>query len=183
VRFARSGEGGRIWVREPSGGEWDVPATELTKAISAWEEEGGVPGRGDSVPKIELRREAQVQVRRSGNEAPVLLNGRFMGFAESMGGSAPATLRLTEEGLEVEYREAVPGEDLTSFWPFLDIRAVQTSSSSLQFSPSTGGLLEFRFEADSPYRWERLLRNALRRTYRKAGLGEIVEFQPRIVTE
>lgn len=171
-------------MREPSGGEWDVPATELTKAISAWEEEGGVSGtKESSAPRIELSREAQVKVRRSGNEAPVLLNGTFMGFAESMGRSAPATLRLTEEGLEVEYHEADPGEESTSFWPFLEIRAVQTSSSSLQFSPSSGGLLEFRFEADSPYRWERLLRNALRRTYRNAGLGEIVEFQPRIVTE
>lgn len=184
VRFARSGEGGRIWVREPSGGEWDVPATELTEAISAWEDEGRVLGEeGRKTPEIEMTREAEVQVRRSGNEAPVLWGGVFMGFAESMGPSTKATLRLTEDGLEVEFYPDPPGEESTSLWPFLEIRAVQTSSSSLQFSPSSGGLLEFRFEADSPYRWERLLRNALRRAYRNAGLGEIVEFQPRIVTE
>jgi hypothetical protein len=111
------------------------------------------------------------------------MGGELIGFAESMGDATSATLRLTQEGLEVDYHEDAPGEESTGFWPFLAIRAVQTSSSALQFSPSSGGLLEFRFVADSSFRWERLLRNALRRTYREAGLGEIVEFQPRIVTE
>ena len=68
-------------------------------------------------------------------------------------------------------------------WLFLDIRAVQTSSSSLQFSPASGGLVEFRFESDSPFRWEHLLHRGLRRAYAAAGLGTIVEFQPRIVVE
>jgi hypothetical protein len=189
VTYARSGEGGLIYVREPSGGEWDVPGTELTAAISAWEEKGPDPeterevsGRGGGLPPAELAREAEVLVRSSGNEAPVFLGGKFMGFAESMGKATSATLRLTEKGLEVEYVEADTGEKSADFWPFLEIRAVQTSSSSLQFSPNSGGLLEFRFLADSSYRWERLLRNAIRRAYREADLGEILEFQPRIVT-
>ena len=190
VKYARSGEGGLIYVQESSGGEWDVPGTELTAAISAWEEggadgttEGEVPGGDVGYPSAELTREAKVLVRNSGNEAPVFLGGKFMGFAESMGKATYATLRLTENGLEVEYVEADTGEKSADFWPFLEMRAVQTSSSSLQFSPPTGGLLEFRFLADSSFRWERLLRNAIRRAYREAGLGEILEFQPRIVTE
>jgi hypothetical protein len=190
VVFARSGEGGLIFVREPSGGEWDVPGTELTAAISAWEDKGCLPGtegevseEGVGSPRKEMTREAEVLVRSSGNEAPVFFGGSFMGFAEAMGKATSAKLRLTEEGVEVEYHEADTGEKNTSFWPFFEIRAVQTSSSSLQFSPSSGGLLEFRFLADSSYRWERLLRNAIRRAYRKAGLGEILEFQPRIVVE
>lgn len=190
VSFARSGEGGLIYVREPSGGEWDVPGTELTAAITSWEEEGHPPGsdveaseRGAGVPLREVTREAEVLVRNSGNEAPVFLGGRFMGFAEAMGKTTAAKLRLTEKGLEVEYVQADTGKKTQGFWPFLEIRAVQTSSSALQFSPSSGGLLEFRFLADSSYRWERLLRNAIRRAYREAGLGEIIEFQPRIVVE
>lgn len=67
-------------------------------------------------------------------------------------------------------------------WPLLDIRAVQTSSSSLQISPQGGGVVQFRFQGDSPRRWEDLLRRTLREAYRRAGRGEILEFQPRIVT-
>ena len=190
VKYTRSGEGGLIYVQEPAGGEWDVPGTELTAAIAAWEGEGArlgadgeASGPGTGSPPEEVARKAEVLVRSSGNEAPVFLGGRFMGFAESMGKATSATLRLTEKGLEVEYVQADTGEKSSDFWPFLEIRAVQTSSSSLQFSPTSGGLLEFRFLADSSYRWERLLRNAIRRAYREAGLGEILEFQPRIVTE
>ena len=57
------------------------------------------------------------------------------------------------------------------------------SSSSLQFSPASGGLVEFKFPGDSPFRWEHLLRRALRKAYEEAGMGTIVEFQPRIVAE
>ncbi len=39
------------------------------------------------------------------------------------------------------------GEFPAQSWPLLEIRAVQTSSSSLQFSPASGGLVELRFLA------------------------------------
>jgi hypothetical protein len=114
-----------------------------------------------------------------------------------MGERFTGTLELTEQALRLSRRPGSRGggghetgslpdsdpEKGTETWPLLEIRAVQTSSSCLQFSPASGGLVELRFPHDSPFRWETLLRNALRRVYRREGLGEIVEFQPRIVAE
>ena len=60
---------------------------------------------------------------------------------------------------------------------------MQTSSSSLQVTIPSGELIQLRFSLDSPRRWEQLLKAALQKAYREAGRGEIVEFQPRIVTE
>jgi hypothetical protein len=91
----------------------------------------------------------------------------------------PAGLGLLHD----ETRDGETHDHAREDWPFLDIRAVQTSSSSLQFSPRSGGLIELRFAEDSPYRWETMLREALRWAYREAGLGEILEFQPRVVAE
>jgi hypothetical protein len=130
---------------------------------------------------------SRVLVRESGREAPVHLDGELVGFAEAMGHPGGGTLQLTVDALILE-RDGTGQGPLqcgvpAQHWPLVDIRAVQTSSSSLQFSPRSGGLVEFRFPEDSPFRWESLLRRALRRAYREAGLGEIVEFQPRVVTE
>jgi hypothetical protein len=131
--------------------------------------------------------QARVEVRKSGPEAPVWLGGELLGFAEAMGEAASGTLELSDEALTLRSGAGAGGGseegNPSKSWPLLQIRAVQTSSSSLQFSPSTGGLVELRFLDDSPFRWEALLRDALQRAYRREGLGEIVEFQPRIVAE
>ena len=103
-------------------------------------------------------------------------------IAEAMGERVSGSLELTEEALILASSNP-ESEKAQKTWPLLDIRAVQTSSSSLQFSPVAGGLMELRFPHDSPFRWEGLLRNALRKAYAREGRGRIVEFQPRIVTE
>jgi len=181
VHFSRGGEGGLIRVRESSGELWDVPGHRLTAAMEGWSEK---ESSGSAPPGTPIR-QAKVEVRKSGLEAPVWLGGELLGFAEAMGGAALGTLELSDEALTLRSRagggseEGVPPES----WPLLQIRAVQTSSSSLQFSPSTGGLVELRFLDDSPFRWETLLRDALQRAYGREGLGKIVEFQPRIVAE
>jgi len=181
--FRRGGPGGLISVSEPAGGKWDVPSHRLSAAVERWtEEELDAP----AVPDVPIH-SSRALVRQSGKEAPVFFNGELMGFAEAMGESAPATLTLTSEYLALERAPASGRGGLQCAapalrWPLLDIRAVQTSSSSLQFSPRSGGLVEFKFPEDSTLRWETLLRGTLRRAYRRAGLGEIVEFQPRIVT-
>jgi hypothetical protein len=151
--------------------------------VARWTEEDLDQAVGPGIPI----HAARVTVRQSGDEAPVFLGGELMGFAEAMGDPTYGTLELTSEVLILQ-RDAggadPPPEALRKEkWPLLDIRAVQTSSSSLQFSPMSGGLVEFKFPEDSTFRWETLLRGALRRAYRRAGLGEIVEFQPRIVTQ
>jgi len=183
TRYSRGGEGGLIQVREPSGEMWEVPGHRLTTAMEGWREEEGSDSPAPGTP---IRR-TQVEVRQTGRESPVRLGGELLGFAEAMGEPTLGTLQITEEALILltGTGEADGSErgNPSETWPFLEIRAVQTSSSSLQFSPSRGGLVQVRFASDSPFRWESLLRHALRRAYRGEGLGEIVEFQPRIVAE
>jgi hypothetical protein len=175
LAFARGGEGGLILGRDSSGGVWEGPGHRLSASIE-----------GRTVRQIsEFRPEgasihrAEVIVRRSGVESPVRFGGELLGFAEAMGGGVSGTLDLSKESLTLRTGPEAERED----WPLLHIRAVQTSSSTLQFSPVSGGLVEFRFPNDSPFRWETLLRESLRLAYRREGLGEIVEFQPRIVAE
>jgi 1-acyl-sn-glycerol-3-phosphate acyltransferase len=70
----------------------------------------------------------------------------------------------------------------TRTWDLLEIGAIQTSSKSVQIAPKAGGLVDFRFQDDSPKRWDGILQRAVRKAYERAGFGEIVEFQPRIAT-
>jgi hypothetical protein len=114
----------------------------------------------------------------------VWFKGELQGFAERMERPEPGSLRIDGEGLT--FAPGPDGDDEGGMapvrhWSFMAIGAVQTSSSSLQISPRSGGLWEFRFRGDSPKRWEELVRYGLREAYRRAGRGEIVEFQPRIV--
>ena len=68
--------------------------------------------------------------------------------------------------------------------PFSDkSRGYRTPPDSFRIWNNDDTSQEFKFPEDSPFRWEALLRENLRRAYRAAGRGEIVEFQPRIVTE
>jgi hypothetical protein len=186
TRYSRGGEGGVILVREPSGGVWGVPGHRLTAAMIAWGDGGGTDESGSNSSDAPLLG-AEVEVRRSGEEAPVRWGGELLGFAEALDRPLSGTVRLTRDALILcSDGCGEPGSALgesREIWPLLDIRAVQTSSSSLQFSPSGGGLVQLRFRNDSPFRWEAMLRTALRQAYRREGMGEIVEFQPRIVVE
>lgn len=189
LRFSRGGEGGLIRVVE-DGREWEVSGSVLTEAVlkrSLAALDAPLPN-GDSIHS------AQVLVRVSGEETPVRWEGQLLGFAEAMGEPTQGSLHLTRDSLRFsrdskgfgageERFEAENGAFPTTQWKILSIRALQTSSRALQFSPASGGLLEFRFPNDSPFRWEGLLRETMRRVYRENGLGEIVEFQPRIVAE
>ena len=183
TRYSRGDKGGIIRVEEPSGEVWEVPGHRLTAAMAAWgegDEKGGFPAEAPI-------HQAEVGMRQSGAESPVWHRGELLGFAEAMGEPVFGTLELTQEMLvfreESGQGQGVGGGNSSLSWPLLEIRAVQTSSGSLQFSPLSGGLVEFKFRKDSPYRWENLFRTALRNAYRRHGLGEIVEFQPRIVAE
>jgi hypothetical protein len=84
-------------------------------------------------------------------------------------------LALTEGGLAFR-------DDSGAFeeWPVSDLRALQGSSSELQISPASGGIVAFRLASDSPRRWEERLKGLLRAHWEREGRGEIIEFQPRI---
>jgi len=115
-------------------------------------------------------------VRRGREEEAIGYRGRLFGFVEVLGEPAVATLRLTEEGLEILNGDGRPEEG----WSLMELRAVQSTSSSLQIYTADGELVQFRFGDASPLYWESLLHRALRKAYRESGRGEIVEFQPRI---
>lgn len=108
----------------------------------------------------------------------MLFRGSLLGFAERSTPEEAGTLTLTGETLE--YRP--DGAGAAESWPLLGIRAVQTSSRSVQVRSPEGALLQFRFPEDSPKRWDELLRGAITRLWRATGRGEISEFQPRITT-
>ena len=128
-------------------------------------------------PEATRRRECAVTARFSQGDAPVRRHGRLLGFREVLGPPEAGTLvlepgRLTFRGDDGAHR----------VWPFDALTAIQPSSSSVQVKARGEGVVSFRFPAASARFWEELLQGALRLWYRERGLGEIREFQPRIVT-
>ncbi|MBX6363606.1 MAG: hypothetical protein IRZ00_07040 [Gemmatimonadetes bacterium] len=124
----------------------------------------------------EWRRE-RVSVRFSTGEAPVYRAGELLGGVEKLGPPLPGELALTGEELALRLDS---GEERR--WPLDRLTAVQMSSGSLQIKARGEPLTTFRFPDGSARLWEESLTAALRARYRAAGRGEIVEFQPRIVT-
>lgn len=124
-----------------------------------------------------VRYAATVQVSRSVEMEPVKVGHEVVGFVEVLETPRKGRLVSTERDLSF-----LP-DDGGSLWAAsMDaVRALQTSSSSLQVDVG-GTLYQFRFDSDSPRRWESLLRELIQREYRRQGMGEIVEYQPRIVT-
>ena len=121
--------------------------------------------------------DADVLVSRRVAEDAVWHKGELRGFSETMGEPLPARLSVDADGV------TVTGEGLdTERWNFLDLRALQTSSSSLQLSLPGDILVQFKFVEDSPRRWEDLMRRLVRDAYSRANRGFVLEFQPRIVT-
>ena len=169
------GRGNRVLVeRRPDGGTVETPVSALVGLIEA----SGGPLTRARRPDGSMGYSADVDVSWRVAEEPVHHRGELRGFSERMGEPVPGVLTVDESSVTV--RTEADGE---ATWPFLEIRALQTSSSSLQLSLPEDRLVQFRFREDSPRRWEDLMRHLLREAYRRAGKGNVVEFQPRIVTE
>ncbi len=171
--FARPGRGSRVRVTRSHGGEEWAGLHALVDRIRAG---GGALARARAEDGS-LRYSADVTVRRSTGEEPAYLDGRVIGFFERMGSDTQGALTVTDDGLDLL---TGTGERLS--WPFDAVRALQTASASVQISLADGSVVQFEFLDDSPFRWEELLRFALRQWHREQGKGEILEFQPRIVT-
>lgn len=119
---------------------------------------------------------------RTGQE-PIWRQGRLRGFAEKMGAPSPGTATLDREAISIEVSDAVgPSGHARPYgrWGYLELKAMQTSSSSLQISLPGDRLVQLRFTDDSPKRWEDLLQQLIREAYQQAGRGFVAEFQPRI---
>ncbi len=169
--FARGGQGGLIRVHEATGGDREERGTVLAARV-----DGKAPAEASGMDPA-LRR-ARVRVKRSGREGAVRYGGALLGFAEEVEDAGEGVLELSDGTLIL--RSARGGGTPLNQWALLDIRSVVTSSSAVQISPSTGGLIHFRFLDDSPRRWEELLHRSIRDAFRREGRGEILEFLPRI---
>ena len=159
--------------RAPDGTERQVPVSALVEGVEA---HGGPLTRATN-PDGSVAYAADVSVSWRRSEDPVRYQGQLRGYSETMGEPAPAVLRADDDAVHV-----VSEDGSVESWPFLQIRALQTSSSSLQLSLPGDRLVQFNFVSDSPRRWEDLLRHLVREAHRRAGKGIVVEFQPRIVT-
>lgn len=157
--------------------------------IEATRADGGVVRRHarewlDALPPLRLPRLEDagehvevVHARFADGVSAVRHRGRHLNYIERFGESIEGRLRLGPDGLEFD-----PGRGEPYRWPFDAITAIQSSSRTLQVNSRAHPLVSFRFPTGSAHYWEELLREALRAAYRAAGKGEIVEFQPRIVT-
>ena len=189
TRFSRGRGGGRIRIREESGKSWDVPSHRLSQALDAL---GGAEPRART-DEGHLFYQAEVEVRVALREEAIWFRGRLLGYAEVLEAPSRGLLELTDEALALRAAsgpQASPGGQeghetapTLASWPLLEIRAVQTSSRSVQISLLESGVVEFRFPQDSSRRWEDLLHRALRKAYVRDGRGSIQEFQPRIVVK
>lgn len=174
TRFQRGGPGARIVVSEPG---------ERAREVPAWELSEGIESRGGAVEAAldrdgTIRHEARVTARHMVSEEPVRFRGSLLGFCERNSPEERGILTVTGEVLS--YRP--DGATEPRRWSLLELRAVQTSSRSVQVRTPDGELLQFEFPQDSPRRWDELLRTLISRRWRQEGRGRITEFQPRITT-
>ncbi|MDX1673400.1 MAG: hypothetical protein R3314_01265 [Longimicrobiales bacterium] len=172
TRYARD-RGARIRARRPDGSEIVRRPVEWLRMLPDPET---IVTQGDTADHV--IRSAHVQMARVTGFDTVRDGEGYLNRIELWGEDAPASLELRKDRLVV-----VPEEGGPESWPLESLTAVQASSSSLQINRRGEPLVSFRFADDSVFLWEELLHAALRDFYRRTGLGEILEFQPRIVTE
>lgn len=175
--FARTPDA-RIAMTDPASGrtvvrnvaEWTRGLTVPMRATAS--PAGASAGGGGAPPAI---REAGALMRVALGARPLRHRREYLGAIELLGEPIPGTLVLTTDHL------AFTGDGTTRTWRLDDLTAVQPSSSTLQIKARREPVVSFRFPADSVRLWEELLTTVLRERYRRAGRGEILEFQPRIV--
>jgi hypothetical protein len=186
-RSFEPGKGGTaIRVDGDGKGPREVPAGILSRQM---DDHGGALSlaRGEDG---RLRHHTRVRARFAHRESPVRFRGEFLGLFELFGVGDQGILALEHDHLTFHPGPQAPengdgsgGGGETRVWPLLELRALQTSSSSAQISPRGGGVVLFRFPEDSVKRWEELLRGAISEVWEEAGRGKVIEFQPRIRTQ
>lgn len=132
-------------------------------------------GNGTFRPAPDFLHSARVLVAWRSNERAIRYKGALRGFAETMAPEAPGNIAARRDALSIKTPPAPAGQ-----WSYLELRALQASSSCLHLSLPGDRLVQLRFEVDSPRRWEEMLRALVRDAYRRAGRGAVLEFQPRI---
>lgn len=164
---------GRLFVSSTSHGTHEVNASKLLQNIDLHEDFSDDAFR----PSAGFAQSARVLVAWRDKEEAIWYKGTLRGFSETMAPEARGTVAADRDEVRIEAPSARSGR-----WSYLELRAVQASSSSLQLSLPGDRLVQLRFSADSPRRWEEMLRALVRDAYRRAGRGAVLEFQPRIET-
>lgn len=180
TRFSRD-RGAAITARTP-----DRPP--LTLSPAEWVDRLPELGVDERIRRAETTRSTILSepavLRMLVGEEPVYFRGRYLNQIERLGPARSGVLQLYPD--RITFRPAQPGEGTeeagTISWPFGEITAVQPSSSTLQLNSRSLPLASFKVPGGSIRFWEMLLCAALARYYRANGLGEIIEFQPRIAT-
>ncbi len=135
--------------------------------------EGGAAGEGGAGRVHRTR----VLARFALGDEVIRRGGTFLGIMERLGPERPGTLALAETSLELKLDD---GEE--RHWRLDEVAALQASSTSIQLRPRGQPIVSFAFPESSARLWEERLTEGLRVRWRSLGRGEIVEFQPRIVT-
>lgn len=161
-----------IVTQPAAGAKRTATAAQLIDAIRIWEDKSPTGIGLDGV----LDYAAEVTYKRVVGQGVVHEGKLVIGFYEKFSEVAHGTLRITDDGLDLS------GVEEDSFdWPWSVVRAVQTTGKSVQLMLAEDGLFDFRFDKDSPRRWEELLHARLQAHYAVSGL-RVREFQPRILT-
>ncbi len=171
-RVYRRGRGAEVIV-EATGGEF------AARTAAEWSDRQGVPTlealRG-AAPAGMLLRDA-ASLRHATGRSEVRRRGVYLGRIERFGEPSDGFLSLTSEEVRFEPTRGTP-----SAWPLPSIGAVVASSSSLQIRFEAGRLVSIRLVDASLRLWDETLHLLLQERWSREGKGEIVEFQPRLVT-
>ena len=171
MRIAR--RRGRLLVTDELRETHEITAYKLVQDIDLHE----TYIQGTFRPDADFRHSARALVSWREEERAIWYRGVLRGFAETMGDPAPGTVSARRD--EVRIETSATGREA---WGYLELGALQASSSSLQLSLPGDRFVQLRFAGDSPRRWEEMLRALVRDAHRRAGRGEVLEFQPRIET-
>ncbi|MFS8638255.1 MAG: hypothetical protein FWJ74_09215 [Gemmatimonadota bacterium] len=173
ARFRR-GRGASIIARAADG-------TTRIHAAAEWADR--LPGIEEYTSRLEpdkadgVLRQSRVRARVAVGESVIRLGSTYLNRIERFGPPRDGVLALYGDRLRF-----APDAGEAEEWTFDEITAVQPSSSTLQVKARRRPVVSFRFPEESARFWEELLCAAIRRHYRANGRGEIIEFQPRIVT-
>lgn len=127
------------------------------------------------LPPIKPSGRSRCHVRVAVEDRPIYAFGLYMGRYERMGPLQAGFLQLEGERIRFLADQGV-GFD----WALIELSAIQMSSSTLQLKAKRRPVVTIRFERSSAKLWEERLQAAVRDAYARGGLGDVVEFQPRI---
>jgi hypothetical protein len=165
----------------------------------------------DRLPPLDIERRIREAMSRDGviqrepgvlrletGAQPVAFRGTYLNRIERLGPPQAGTLQLEADRISFHLADDSAERDAAATsdhdgspdrsgplvtWAFDEIRAVQPSSSTLQIRALGQPLASLTVPHGSIRFWEELLCAALKAHYRDAGRGEILEFQPRIITK